>query len=94
MLSLPDAYARRAIFMLLFKGGMIKNAQGDYNLSLITSFHFSIAKQEFDRFSSFFAFPFPIAGGSSDDFAPGVYEKIDRNAAQAKLGGELGFGIQ
>ena len=94
MLSLPDVEARRAIFMLLFKGGMIENAQRNYNLSLITSFHFSIEKQEFDRFSALFAFPLPIAGGSSDDFAPGVYEKIDRNAAHAKLGGELGFGIQ
>jgi hypothetical protein len=38
MLSSSDIEARRTIFMLLFRGGVIEATQGDYNLKLISSF--------------------------------------------------------
>ena len=53
-----------------------------------------LRKQLLDRLPAFFAFPFPIAGGNSYDFALGVYEKIYRDSTHTKLKGKVRFGIQ
>ena len=47
-----------------------------------------------DDLSAFFAFPFPVSWGGSDDFALSIYEKIYRDSAHAKLEGKLQLGIQ